>query len=349
MSDLDEKVSIKTKKNREKSKTKTKKLKTIGSPKIEIFEDEKDKDAFIFWDLVNKYYMLKNKYEKDYKNLQEKGTAKVIPACVNCKRHVGTKFLKIIGTEVNHTSGRLFVAKCGDSSAPCSLNINFVIPNITTFDYIFERDTNRIEKFKKNIIENKNDLIFDYQDEDVIMYMFSENKEKLNHLLNDNQYSLDLYSSILPKKEKISELKEEEKRYIDEYKILINDYTKTLNNDLLRDAMHAYMQIKPISEKIREMTYLQHSVEEKDGPYFLIQNELPIVFIETIDRIPVLSEKLQPFIANMDFNEKPKPKGSKEASKPKKIFKKIMIIPATEAVDEANDEVELEGTEKSEI
>jgi len=336
-------MSMETKKNKEKPKSQTKKLKTNGSPKIEIFEDEKDKDAFIFWDLVNKYYMLKNKYEKDYKKLQEKSNSKVVPACVNCKRHVGTKFSKIVATEVNHTNGRIFTAKCGDSSSPCSLNINFVIPNIHTFDNIFERDAFKIKQLKGVIIECKNDLMFNYEDEDKVMDFFSNKKGRLNQLLNDNQYSYDLYSSILPDKEKIIELKIEEKKCIDEYKALIDDYKKTSNNDLLRDAMHAYMQINPISKKIREMTYFQNTVEEKNGEYYLIQNELPIVFIETIDRIPVLSEKLQPFIASMDLDEKKPKQKPKETTKPKKIFKKILIVPATEAAAEA--EAEAEDTE----
>jgi hypothetical protein len=103
------------------------------------------------------------------------------------------------------------------------------------------------------------------------------------------------------------------------------------------------MQINPISKKIREMTYFQNTVEEKNGEYYLIQNELPIVFIETIDRIPVLSEKLQPFIASMDLDEKKPKQKPKETTKPKKIFKKILIVPATEAATEA--EAEAEDTE----
>lgn len=319
--------SNKTEKVKKEGKNRTKKvkLKTIGKPKIEIFEEETD--SVVFWDVVNKYYMLKSKYEKDFMKLKKGATTKVVPACVNCKRHVGTKFAKIIQSEVNYTRGRIFSIKCGDTLAPCSLNVHFMIPNITNFNKIFDNDYKGIEKFKRDIIGFKNDLIFDYQDEGTIMHFFEEAKEKLNNLLNNNQYSLDLFSSIQPEKEKIEELKTEERKFMDEYKTLSREYRTTGSKDILRESIHAYMQIKPISTQIREMSYIQNSVEEEDGEYKLIQKELPISYIETIDRVPVLSEKLKPFIFTSEI-EKPE-----ATSGPKKIFKKIVIVPATEAIE----------------
>jgi hypothetical protein len=348
----------KDKKEKKEKKEQTKKIKSPSKAKTRkepgLKKQEKEEEIKLksiqkqdtdinshFWEIVNNYYLLKNKYEKEIEkltdgvkqNLDEKSTKrdvilkenvkKLVPACVNCRRYVGSIF-KTINTELNGTRGRLFSLKCGDPVTPCALNISFMMPNIKNFDNIFEDDNRRIDILKSDIIICKNDLIFDYADEESIMKRFELLKRKLNKILNDNAYSLDFYTTITSKPD-LPEMKKQHTKLIEEYKEMINQYNTTKNAGLLNDAIQFYIsEIKPLGKQIMNTCYPLNIVENEDETYKLVQNENPISSLEVIGRYPIVYEDLNEYIISNEEIKEPEKSF-------KKLNKKIMIIPATEA------------------
>jgi hypothetical protein len=359
----------KTRKNKKESTAKTRKEPGLKKQEKEEepvkLKSQEEKTEVRYWEIVNNYFFLKNKYEKELEKLKDglrrdeslkENMRRLVAPCVNCRRNVGSIF-KTTPSKINDTAGRVFSVKCGDVVTPCALNISFMIPNITNFNSVFEKDDRYIEMLKRDIIICKNDLIFNYADEEYIMNRFGSIKDKLNTLLNDNSYSLDVYSS-LTKKSDIDEMKKTQEDYINDYNKIINDYNKTKSPALIQDAMRLYIsEIRPLGKKILESSYSQNMVENDDGVYHLIQREVPISLLETIGRFPMIYENLDEYI--ISNHEEPVEKRAKEnVSKDvevgdvevdevdevgdvgdsgyekdvlKKLNKKIMIIPATEA------------------
>ena len=194
-----------------------------------------------------------------------------------------------------------------------------MLPNISNFNDIFNHDRKKIENYKIDTIFCKNDLIFQYVDEDSVMQRFDTIKERLNNLLNDNSYSLDIYLMIT----KPRELKDQTS-FINEYKRLMDEYNKTKSQSLLRDALQIYIsEILPRGKENMKNTYLYNNVENEDG-YRLVQKEVPNSILETIGRFPLMYEDLNTFIISQEETKEKK-------TQLKKTSKKIMIIPATEA------------------
>jgi hypothetical protein len=347
----------KTKKTNEKSKAKTRK-----EPGLKNIHNEKEKPLKLknpspeevepsFWNTVNNYYQLKNKYQKDLQKLKDaidkddinykKKIRDLVAPCANCRRFVGTDFRKVVKGNARNTTGREFLVRCGDRNTPCPLNIHFLIPGIRTFDWILEKDTKDIDMLKNDIIASKNDLLFDYENEDDVIDNFKKIKEDLNDSLNNSQYSLDIYNEIANNpetREKLELKRESHKTAVDEYKQLIEKYSETKNNDFLKESMRVYIStIQPLELDIRELAYGQAMVETEDETYRLVQHETPFIYKETIDRIPVVYENLMQFIFDGDTpRSKSRSPGSvnsirtpdTEISKLKKTDKKITIIPS---------------------
>jgi hypothetical protein len=296
-----------------------------ASEEIKINEPEKPNQNQ-YWELVNKYFQLKTKYEKETQKLItslekdskiKENIKRLVTPCVNCRRNVGSLF-KTRRAQRDGTSGRVFSVKCGDPVDPCSLIISFLIPNLNDFNSIFKSDNFKIEKYKTEIISCKNDLVFQYADEEPIMERFAMLKEKLNHILNDNSYALDIYSTIIKKPEL-----RDQSVHIAEYNRLMNEYKKTKSQNLLQEAIQLYIsEIRPAGKKNMKITYSQNSVENNDE-YRLIQKEIPPSHLEIIGRFPLIYEDLNIYIISNETDNK--------TTQLKKTFKKIMIIPATEA------------------
>lgn len=335
---------MKTLKSKPDKKNKTRKenkeevkLKSLAKSSSQYVDMDLDKqNQRHYWELVDKYYQLKSKYEKDTKKLvdtikdpdnvkRKESVKQLVAPCVNCRRNVGSNF-NVTQTKMDHVSGRLYSLRCGDPVEPCSLHISFMLPNITNFNEIFNRDRRKIRNYKIDTIFCKNDLIFQYVDEDAVMHRFDVIKESLNNLLNDNSYSMDIYLMLT----KPPELKDQT-TFIDEYKRLMDEYKTTKSPNLLRDAIQIYIsEILPRGKENMKNTYLYNNVEN-ENEYKLVQQELPLSNLETIGRFPLIYEDLNAFIISQEKNQNPQ----NPQFQLKKTSKKIVIVPATEAQSRA--------------
>ena len=109
------------------------------------------------------------------------------PDCINCKRPVGTVFSV---KNVSSDFVRKYIAKCGDATEPCPLNINIHKGTHFAFENEINKNAEYIDEYKKNIIKEKYDMMFGYVAEETAIHNF----EKFSIELKDNKLHL---SSIL--------------------------------------------------------------------------------------------------------------------------------------------------------
>ena len=227
---------------------------------------------------VNEFYKMKDKYETSYKekylnpilksvNLSKREKkaefAKLPKAeCINCKRNVGTVF----SITRNSDFIRKYVAKCGDLSDPCLLNIN--IHYGTNFTY--EREINKyvedIDRLKSEIIKEKYNMMFGYVQDEGAIETFEELSNELkqsslvagsiiekNILVNDNpdkaellKKSIDIFG----------------KEYVLQFKQMIKQYIETGDELLVDEAVNFYKnEMMPRIKEIQELKYEINMVE----------------------------------------------------------------------------------------
>jgi hypothetical protein len=250
------------------------------------------------WNVLNKYYELKNKYQENLESLQQEMKEKKdtdfltrLPACVNCKNYVGMTFsCKLHGVKGPFGQERLFSILCG-ADPPC-MKIEFGIPVIDTLDTLLEGIAGEIVHLKENIITCKNDLIFDYKSEEDAVDYFTKEKKKLNETLDINEFVMFSYDTFLKedeRKQDLHKLENDRDDFVQEYIGLLNDPTKD-KETRMQEAMHLYVHsIRPLDKEIRENKYRENVVERENDyddeeiiKYKLLQKSIPLSYKEMI-------------------------------------------------------------------
>jgi hypothetical protein len=141
-------------------------------------------------DALNEYYKLKNTYSEKYnqtyvdpilkkrvstkeKRLEYASLPK--PECINCKRNVGTIFSETADKE---NMIKKYIAKCGDLSDPCPLDINIQYAMRLKLDKHIIDTLRDLENIKVDIIKSKNDSLFFNED---IVSKFEKLTEELKY------------------------------------------------------------------------------------------------------------------------------------------------------------------------
>jgi len=249
-----------------------------------------------FKDALNTYYGLKSQYEKNMTKEKNKiintpglswrekrrEFSRLKSKCINCKRPVGSLFK----TKNAKEGERHLIALCGDRANPCPLNIDLnagYVVNI--FDFI-QNDEKEIDKYKKDIIKEKNDLLFGYIDSEEAVKRFDELKENISSLMSSYEYTLEIYLNIINNKEKKQELKKKTAAFfleVDNFKKMISDYEKTQDVQYVSDAIELYINsILPTTTELRNLKYAYSAVEynEDDNTYSLIQKPITLEELE---------------------------------------------------------------------
>jgi len=255
--------------------------------------DEEHKKEFL--NALNTYFKLKTSYENAYnkdKNtiIKKKGLswkekrrefAKLKTKCINCKRPVGTIF------KTNVVDGdRSLTARCGDKNNPCPLNININLGYILVLSNELSIDEKKIEKTKKEIIIDKNDLLFGYTTSREAVEKFDKVKESYSTTSSNYEYFLQLVNDITDNKTLKDELKKEEAEAqltIDNIKLLMKDYNKKNEVQFAKDAVELYVkELTPLLDVIMKKKYAHSAVvyDENDNKFFLIQTPISIEKLE---------------------------------------------------------------------
>lgn len=246
-----------------------------------------DKD---FIDALNTYYSLKSQYEKNLtkeknKIIKMEGLSwnekrlefrKLKNKCINCKRPVGSIFkTKLMKDEERH-----LIALCGDRTNPCPLNIDLNIGYMVNMLDFIQSDEQEIAKYKKDIIKEKNDMLFGYIDSEEAVKRFDEIKDSISSIMSSYEYTLNLYLNVVDNKEKKEEKNKRESELfleIGNFKKMISNYEKTQDVQFVSDAIELYINIiLPTANKIKNLKYAYSQVEynEDDETYTLVQKPI---------------------------------------------------------------------------
>ena len=250
--------------------------------------------------VLENYYKLKHKYEKkktDFKKkfLKKNPQASIIEKkqaledykkkrkCINCNKLGGTIFTK---------EGEHLVAYC-NSTTPCKLNINIKPPTIIGITENLDNLKHDINQRKKIITEYKLDLLFELDDEEVILNEFQTNKDNLETMLSavvelkeyyDKRNNLVEVPQINPdtgevisgpfgekiwasRKETLVKKQKELNQLISDFKRNIRLYKKENiiigKQKILTDTLLIYKNIiVPLQNQIRELKYQKIYTDE---------------------------------------------------------------------------------------
>ena len=218
-------------------------------------------------DAVNEYYDLKQQYRvskekemqifleatEDMSWREKRNLFKSLHyKCVNCRRYVGSIFKTNMIEQDRH-----LIAKCGDHSNPCPLNIDINLGTILSYEYALEIDKDMILDYKKDIIKDKNNLMFGYISSKQAIDRFDKLKEEMISSIDILESTNKRYLNItnnLEKKEKIIELQQQVYGIINAIKIYIKQYESSNNPALINDAVTLYTE--ELLGKIAELNML---------------------------------------------------------------------------------------------
>jgi hypothetical protein len=220
---------------------------------------------------INEYYKLKYKYENQIMTNKKKiinntllsnkekrsEYNKLKPKCINCKRPGGTIFSTTFVPETDKGDAyRELKAHCGIIADPCNLDIKIRLAKIELIPEILKLMENDIKKYKNDIIDNKNKLLFGFSNAESAVEEFENIKEYISTYTSLYEEFLERYNKIIDNDDKKRELDETiTNSYIEIQKIkdCILKMNETNNLQYANDAVIIYDTIlQPLLKKIRE-------------------------------------------------------------------------------------------------
>ena len=248
---------------------------------------------------LNTYYILKSEYEDNLDKLKKrimenktlswkekhKEFQKLKPKCINCNRPVGTIFDIRFQKELQ---SRIAKAMCGDRTNPCALNIELNLGMITNIEDVLHDSETKIRDIRREIIKDKNDLLFGYVSAPDALAKFDKIKEKMADANASYEIILNTYMSIVdnkPVKEKINKLLLDTYADIQSTHELVNKYEREQNVDFINDLVTMYItRLMPKLVQLRQLLYPYSAVEKenkkKDNTCVLIQRKMEIEQME---------------------------------------------------------------------
>ena len=303
---------------------------------------------------INNFYKEKSKYEslleKDKKTIiknkdlswKEKRLEykKLKPKCVNCKRPVGSIFT-ITYDDSKINSSRILRATCGDRVNPCNFNFNINPGSYNNIMTDLKKEEAELKKYKMNIIDEKNKLLFGYISTEDAVNKFEQIKSDIASSSELIEIYYREYNNVFDNEEKKSELKQllsSSYLFINQIKDAIKNYEKTHNTQYCKDAVTMYVeQLKPMLTKIMNLKYNASFVDydSKTGIYSLIQQKYTIKNTESMNDEPkvITYEKGLPVVPqNKSKKVRDEPAVKKNVTK-----KKALLIEEDSDSDEINE------------
>jgi len=244
---------------------------------------------------LNTYYSLKSEYEDNVDKLKKrimenktlswkekhKEFQKLKPKCINCNRPVGTIFDIRFQKDLE---SRIAKAMCGDRTNPCALNIELNLGMIMNIEDELHDSETKIRGIRREIIKDKNDLLFGYVSAPDAIAKFDKIKEKMADANASYEIILNTYMSIVdnkPVKEKINKLLLDTYADIQSSHELVNKYEREQNVDFINDLVTMYItRLTPKLVQLRQLLYPYTAVEKYDKECVLIQRKMEIEQME---------------------------------------------------------------------
>ena len=224
-------------------------------------------------EVMNEYYKLKAKYETDYHEKYIKPILKAVDKskrekrleyqklpkaeCINCKRNVGSIFTTKQDTE---EYGRTFIAKCGDLSDPCPLDIKF---NYTGRDELSKESLTTdkdINEIKNKIIIDKNNMMFGYVAQAEAIANFNADTSELKTITEGAGFIMEINIQLNDNPVKNNLIKQNEDKlgmeFLLPFKDMIKTFDQTGNVEVINKAMKFYIEeMVPLIATIRNLKY----------------------------------------------------------------------------------------------
>jgi hypothetical protein len=252
-------------------------------------DEKKDAEKRKFIESLDQYYSYKDKYESNLKKdkaqiIKLEGLSwrekriefmKIKPKCINCRRPVGS----IFSTKVQE-DGRHLIALCGDRKSPCPFNININLGLVQNIQDNLRNDETSLNDYKRDVIVDKNDLLFGYITAEEAVVKFDKLKDQVTEFTKVYEFTLQTYLNIVDnpvKKAELEKLQMEFYNNLDNFNTMIKQYNTTQNTQLIVDAIDLYKNtMEPRANEIMNKKYVYNGVEynDDDNTFHLIQ--LPI-------------------------------------------------------------------------
>ena len=325
----------------------------------DIMAEKAGTDKIKTEEAVNEFYKMKDKYETSFKekylnpilkadNLSKREKkaefAKLPKAeCINCKRNVGTIF------SITRSSDfyRKYVAKCGDVSEPCPLNINIHYGTNFTYETEINRFVEDIDRLKSAIIKEKYNMMFGYVQDEGAIQTFEELSKELkessflagsiiekNILVNDNpdkaellRKSIDIFG----------------KEYVLQFKQMIKQYVETGDELVVDEAVKFYKnEMMPRIKEIQELKY-EINMVEFDPEKFIFSLRQRKNSLQNLEYTFNKENKVVAFVKGTGQTGQMKNKTLKNVSSVKsknKTRKSIMLVEEPESEPQVEPQVE---------
>lgn len=234
---------------------------------------------------VQDYYNKKGLYDKKLNDLKKSKKFKDLSLeqkkeslaifykkrrCIYCNKIGGTLFSKV---------DKHLLAKCGNINQSCNLNIDIKTASTTNVIKTIEEATTSINILKKNITGLKLDLLFELDNEEVILNEFQNQKNELENILSfiiefkeyfdkeNNKIAIKSEETgenvYFPKKTQIIEKQKQINQIISTFKKNIKMYKQTREKSILKDTLQIYKNvIIPLQNNIRNMKYQEIFIEK---------------------------------------------------------------------------------------
>jgi len=246
---------------------------------------------------LNEYFRLKLKYEDDIMKDKKKIINNSVlsnrekraeylslkPKCINCKKPGGTSFKILYSPPTEQDdSSREYRASCSVVSDPCNLDIKIKLFKVDLLSDILTNMENDIKKYKNNVIDDKNKLLFSYIDTESALEKFEVLKEDISLTSTLYEEYLSEYNKVVDNSDKKTELEESITNsyiQIEKIKDCIKKMNETGNVQFASDAVSIYNTILfPLLSKIRNLKYAENIVvyNEQSNTYNLIQNRFSL-------------------------------------------------------------------------
>jgi len=308
-----------------------------------IEENKKENKENPIVDVTNKFYQLKSKYQDDYKKdksyflKKNKNTTlkeikfefkQIVPKCVNCQRRVGS----IFETKVNADFEKILKAMCGDRKDPCPFDIEINLGITYDLRDLINENEEETQKFKHQIILDKNDFLFGYIDSEEAVQKFDEIKDEIKGSIENSEYFLALLNEKtdnVDKKNNLKKIQTQVYTNISNIKKYTDEYKKTHNKQLMKDIAHIYYEdMTPRLKEIMEKKYAASYVHQENHMNILVQEPISFESVEyTLGDTGVIKMK---FGASSSGKKDKKSRKSRK-SEPKNISKKKVVIEEDES------------------
>ena len=266
---------------------------------LETVEQDNEKQAentiqISYLESLNSYFKLKNNYESkmrsDKRKIMEKSENKrkgkklllsYKPQCIKCKRPVGTIFSK---------NNNKYTVICGDTSEPCSLNIQIYQGNKNSIENLIILFKEEVDDLRDIIIRQKLDTLFNYVTENKSVELFKKELEAYNQDSAILKKYIDMNDELFHnehKKKLIEEKNEKIFRTIENIRKLLNEYKTTQNRELLKTAVQ--LQIDELLPETRIIRMMKNEIMELEEKTISNHNEYSVFKYPTsLDKLDVL-------------------------------------------------------------